>query len=344
MAETSKLTVNVANPANQLIFARITAAQRDAHFANNPPEVGMIIFNDDDKVLEFWNGEEWKVALGERTGGGGATRYEFQTFTYEEQNAGGNGHDANTIISRISGNDGWKNNTEYLNIQSGVWTWMVPQTANYQIECWGAKGGRSNCYGPDGGNGAYAKGVVRLRGGEKVKIVVGKRGDGNCYDGGGGGATYFCTEDNDGLVIAAGGGGGSACGMNGPGPHYGQANSAGGGTAWGSGGSGGSGGAGAGPTGGGGGLTGNGQGPWGGKSFTNGSEGGSNARGGFGGGGGGGGTNGAGGGGGYSGGAASRWCFYGAGGGSFVTGDALTEKKQGNNRSSHGKITVTKVS
>jgi len=323
MADTSKLTVNVANPANQLIFARITAAQRDAHFANTPPEIGMIIFNDDDKVLEFWNGTEWKVALGERTGGGGATRYEFQTFTYEEQNAGGNGHSASTIISRISGNDGWKNNTEYLNINNGVWTWVVPQTANYQIECWGAKGGRSNCYGPDGGNGAYAKGVVRLRGGDKVKIVVGKRGDGNCYDGGGGG---------------------SACGMNGPGPHYGQANSSGGGTAWGSGGSGGSGGTGAGPTGGGGGLTGNGGGPWGGKSFSNGSEGGSNARGGFGGGGGGGGTNGAGGGGGYSGGAASRWCFYGAGGGSFVTSDALSEQKQGNNRGSHGKITVTKVS
>ncbi len=343
MSATSKLTVNVANPANNLIFARVTAAERDAHFDdNNPPELGMLIFNDDDKVLEFWNGEEWKVALGERTGGGGVQVYDFSSFEYEEYTSGRSGPSLTNVQNRISGNDNWKTNPSYLSVNSGVWTWTVPGTGNYKIECWGAQGGRSNGWGPRGGQGAYASGTMRLRGNDKLKIVVGRMGNNNYYDGGGGGGTYVCTENNEGLVIAGGGGGGSASGMNGPGPQYGTNSTTGGGTAWGSGGSNGSGGWGS-TVGGGGGLTGDGQGSWGGKSFTNGSQGGPNADGGFGGGGGGGGTYGAGGGGGYSGGAASRWSFYGAGGGSFVTSDATTETLTANQKSNYGKVKITKV-
>lgn len=345
MSATSKLTVNVANPANNLIFARITAAQRDAHFdSNNPPEVGMLIFNDDDKVLEFWNGTEWLVALGERTGGAGVTVYDFQSFEYEEFTTTRTGPSLTDVQNRISGNDNWKSNPSYLSVNSGVWTWTIPSTGNYKIECWGAKGGRSNGWGPAGGNGAYAQGTMRLRGGENLKIVVGRMGTNNYYDAGGGGGTYVCTEDNEALVVAGGGGGGSASGMGpGPGPQYGNNSPNGGSTYQNSGGSGGGGGGANGPAGGGGGVSGNGQGGWGGQSFANGSVGGPNANGGFGGGGGGGGTNGAGGGGGYSGGAASRWSFYGAGGGSFVTSDATSQQLTANNRSTHGKVAITKV-
>ena len=344
MSATSKLTVNVANPANNLIFARVSAAERDAHFnSNNPPEVGMLIFNDDDKVLEFWNGTEWAVALGERTGGAGVTVYDFNSFEYEEYTTNRNGPSLTDVQNRISGNDSWKSNPSYLSVQSGVWTWMIPSTGNYKIECWGAKGGRSNGWGPAGGNGAYAQGTMRLRGGETLKIVVGRMGTNNYYDAGGGGGTYVCTDSNDALVVAGGGGGGSASGMAGPGPQYGNNSPNGGSSRQNSGGSGGGGGGANGPAGGGGGVTGNGQGSWGGQSFSNGSVGGPNASGGFGGGGGGGGTNGAGGGGGYSGGAASRWSFYGAGGGSFVTTDATSQQLTANNRSTHGKVAITKV-
>ena len=346
MSATSKLTVNIANPANNLIFARVTAAERDAHFnSNNPPELGMLIFNDDDKVLEFWNGEEWAVALGERTGGGGASRYDFQSFEFEESSsASRSGPDTNYVTQRISGNDGWKSNTEYLSVNNGVWEWMAPQTGNYTIEAWGAQGGRSNCYGPNGGTGAYAKGTVQLKGGKKYKIVVGRRGSNNCYDCGGGGMTGIVDDSNQALVVAGGGGGGSACGMNGPGPFQGHTSETGGATAWGPGGSNGQGGSGAGPVGGGGGITGNGGGSWGGQSFLSGAQGGPGpAPGGFGGGGGGGGTYGAGGGGGYGGGAASRWCFYGAGGGSYVTPDATSPSKTAGNKSNGGKIKITKV-
>lgn len=345
MSATSKLTVNVANPANNLIFARVTAAQRDAHFdSSNPPELGMLIFNDDDKVLEFWNGTEWAVALGERTGGGGAARYDFQSFEFEESSTESrNGPDLNYVTGRISGNDGWKNNSEYLSVNAGVWEWMAPQTGNYTIECWGAQGGRSNCWGPNGGTGAYAKGTVQLKGGKMYKIVVGRKGSNNCYDSGGGGMTGIIDEDNAAVVVAGGGGGGSASGMNGPGPFNGSASSTGGSTAWGSGGSNGQGGWG-GTAGGGGGLSQNGQGSWYGNSFVGGAVGGPGpGPGGFGGGGGGGGTNGAGGGGGYSGGAASYWSFYGAGGGSYVTPDATSPVTQSGGKTNGGKIKITKV-
>ena len=347
MSATSKLTVNVANPANNLIFARVTAAERDAHFdANNPPTIGMVIFNDDDKVLEFWNGTEWKVALGERTGGGGGrTVYDFQSFSFEESSSANYlGPDTNYVVQRINGNDGWKSNSSYLSVNQGTWDWTVPSTGNFKIECWGAQGGRSNCYGPAGGQGAYATGVIRLTGGDQLKIIVGRMGQGNCYDCGGGGFTAITNENYQAIVVAGGGGGGSASGMNGPGPFHGHANETGGGTAWANGGGPNQGGNGAGgPPGGGGGITGNGGGPWGGQSFQSGAQGGGNqARGGFGGGGGGGGTNGAGGGGGYGGGASSRWSFYGAGGGSFVDPEATSIQKQASQKSGGGKIVITK--
>lgn len=344
MTATSKLTVNVANPANNLIFARVSTAQRDAHFdSNNPPEVGMLIFNDDDKVLEYWNGTEWKVALGERTGGAGVSLYDFSSFEYEEYTSNRTGPTLQQVQNRISGNDNWKSDSSYLNVSNGVWEWTVAASGNYKIECWGAQGGRSNAYGPNGGQGAYATGTMRLKGGDKLKIVVGRRGGGGYYDAGGGGGTYVTTSDNEALVCAGGGGGGSASGMNGPGPWWGTNTQNGGATAWGNGGSNGSGGWGGG-AGGGGGLTGNGQGSYYGRSFTNGSQGGPGpAPGGFGGGGGGGSFNGAGGGGGYSGGAASYWSFFGSGGGSFVTSDATTETLTANNKSNHGKVAITKV-
>ena len=347
MAETSKLTVDTANVSQNLVFARLSVAARDAHFAANPPEIGMLIFNDDDKVLEFWNGSEWKLALGNRTGGGGAQRYEFNSFEYDATETSATGPSLATVVGRISGNDAWKNNTEYLNVSGGVWSWTPPGTGNYKIECWGAQGGRSNYYGPAGGLGVYATGTVNIQGGTVLKIVVGQKGGSNGYDCGGGGGTYVCEDDNTPLVIAGGGGGGSASGMNGPGPQNGTTSETGGSTAYGPGGSNGAGGGGNnGAAGGGGGTTGNGNGSWGGQGLSAGSQGGSGTSGGsggFGGGGGGGQTNGAGGGGGYGGGAMSRWSYYAAGGGSYVTSDAQSVVKTAGQKSNAGKIKITKV-
>lgn len=343
MSETSKLTVGNANISQELVFGRLTTAERDSYFAANPPDVGMLIFNDDDKVLEMWNGTEWLLALGERIGGGGGSLYEFSTVTFNPGQSGRSGPNLSQIIQNIQGNDAWKSNTEYLNVENGIITWTVPARGDYKIECTGAQGGRSNGWGVPGGQGAYATGTFTLRAKDKLKICVGQQGSGHYYEGGGGGGSFVVmADDNSPLVCAGGGGGGSASGMNGPGPFFGHTSETGGATAWFSGGSSGSGGGG-GTAGGGGGLTGNGGGSWGGQSFTNGAVGGPYIDGGFGGGGGGGGTYGAGGGGGYSGGAASYWSFYGAGGGSYVDTAAKSPTKTSNNKAGNGQVIITKV-
>ena len=342
MSETSKLTASNVNISQKLVFGRLTAAERDSYFAANPPEIGLLIFNDDDKVLEMWNGTEWLLVLGDRTGGGGGVLYEFSSVTFNAGTSGPTGPNLTQVVSQIQGNDAWKSNTQYLDVANGIITWTVPERGDYKIECKGAQGGQSFGWGPQGGTGASASGTFKLRTNDKLKICVGQRGTGNYYDGGGGGGSFVTMADNSPLVCAGGGGGGSASGMNGPGPYDGSASEQGGSTAWFAGGTSGNGGGGGG-AGGGGGLTGNGGGSYAGQSFTNGAVGGPNASGGFGGGGGGGGTSGAGGGGGYGGGGASYWSFFGSGGGSYVSSEGTNAQKQQGGTSGNGQVIITKV-
>ncbi|UNH61167.1 hypothetical protein SSZBM1_50 [Synechococcus phage S-SZBM1] len=263
--------------------------------------------------------------------GGGGTLYDFTnaTFTTGGQN-GTTGPSLATARNGLSGTgvDAWKNNVAFFDVSGGIQIWTVPTSGDYRISAYGARGGRSNCWGPWGGYGAYVRGDFSLSVGDKIKILVGQEGGSNCYDAGGGGGTFVTKENNSPLIIAAGGGGGAPSGFSGSGSHHGRWNvQNGSSTSWASGGSNGGGGNGYGNAGGGGGLTGNGSGSWGGRSFVNGGTGGSGtsgAYGGFGGGGGGGQTNGAGGGGGYSGGGASPWSYYAAGGGSYNIGGNQT--------------------
>jgi len=302
---------------------------------------GDMVYNITEESFQVYNGLEgqWEI-IGE-----GSELYDFTSVTFTPGGQTGyTGPSLAQVRSAISGNDVWKNDPSLFNVSGGKIEWTVPADADYQITAVGAQGGRSNCYGPNGGLGASMQGTFTLAVGQKLYMVIGQRGGDNCYDGGGGGATYVCTSSGgNALLVAGGGGAGSASGMNGPGPFHGHTGNTGGGTAWANGGGANQGGNGAGgPPGGGGGVTGNGGGPWGGQSFTAGSVGGGNqARGGFGGGGGGGGTNGAGGGGGYGGGASSRWSFYGAGGGSYNGG--TNQNNQNSNNSNEGSITIQKL-
>ena len=325
---------------SNLNIPSVTESQRDAM----TKIIGMVIYNSTTGQFEVWTGDpDTDVDADYGVGwisSPGPELYTFSSVTFTPGgNSGRDGPSLAQIRTGISGNTGWKNDTNFLNSSNGVITWAVPKDGNYTIEAWGAQGGRSNCYGPNGGQGARVRGTFSLNQGDTLKMVVGQRGSNQCYDCGGGGASYVCTSGNQALLVAAGGGGGSASGMSGPGPFYGRTSTNGGSTSWATGGSANNGGGGM-TAGGGGGVTGNGGGSWYGRSFTNGSQGGPGpAPGGFGGGGGGGQTNGAGGGGGYGGGGASYWSFYGAGGGSYNGGTGQSNSDNAN--SNDGKISIT---
>lgn len=282
------------------------------------PTNGTIVYNTTEESVQVWNGLEgvWEFV------GSGPVLYDFSSVTFTPGGQTGYlGPSITQVRSGISGNDAWKNDTNFLNSTNGIITWKVPADGTYRIVAKGAQGGRSNCYGPAGGQGASMQGDFVLTKETVLKLAVGQRGQDNCYDCGGGGGSFVTDSSNNPLIIAGGGAGGSASGLSGPGPYAGHTGPNGGSTSWTTGGSNGGGGGGYSNAGGGGGLTGNGTGSWGGQAFVNGANGGAGqAQGGFGGGGGGGGTNGCGGGGGYSGGAGVFWSFFAAGGGSYNSG------------------------
>jgi len=301
---------------------------------------GDIVYNSTEESMQIYNGLEgqWEF-IGE-----GAALYEFTSAKFTPGGkTGSQGPSLAQVRSGISGNADWKNDTNFLNVNSGIIEWTVPADGNYTIQVKGAQGGRSNCYGPAGGKGAELSGSFPLTAGQKLKMAIGQRGGDNCYDCGAGGGTFVCDVANQPLIIAAGGGAGSASGYPyGGNGYHGRHDIQNGSLGYSSrpGGSNGGGGNGYGNAGGGGGLTGNGSGSWYGFSFTNGAQGrGNQAAGGFGGGGGGGGTNGAGGGGGYSGGGATQWSFWGAGGGSYNGGN--NANGQTGVQSNDGEITIT---
>tara|TARA_B110000305_G_scaffold228040_1_gene277358 strand:+ start:14805 stop:15815 length:1011 start_codon:yes stop_codon:yes gene_type:complete len=272
-----------------------------------------------------------------------APLYSFTTATFNTNRSDRYGiQSIGEAISVMSGsNASWNTNTSFFSMpQTGFQLWTVPDTGTYQIITRGAGGGTSNNWGQRGGYGAYQQGDFTLNNGDKLKMVVGQRGQNNTYDGGGGGGSYVVLEVASvitPLIISGGGGGGAPNGD----AHRDTRAGTSGRSASGSGGSNGGGGGGS-TAGGGGGLTGNGAGSWGGYAFTSNAQGnGSQAQGGFGGGAGGGGTNGAGGGGGYSGGGYSGWSGCGGAGGSYNIGENQSNAYA--QFSGNGSITITKL-
>ena len=339
----STVNVNQLFVNSRITIPSYTEAQRDALDV----EIGQVIYNSTTGQFQVWTGDPDAENESDYGPGWisspGPELYDFSSVTFTPGGQTGyTGPSLQQVRSGISGNDSWKNDTNFLNTSNGVISWAVPKDGTYRIECWGAQGGRSNNWGPRGGQGARMRGDFSLTQGSVLKLVVGQRGLDNTYDAGGGGGSYVTNSSNSALVIAAGGGGGSASGYPyGGNGYHGIATSNGSlGYSGRPGGTNGGGGTGYSAAGGGGGLTGNGSGSWYGYAFTNGALGGpGQAQGGFGGGGGGGGTNGAGGGGGYSGGGASQWSFFGAGGGSINTGS--NQSNSDAIQQLDGKITIT---
>lgn len=102
-----------------------------------------------------------------------------------------------------TGDSSFKNNTTYFNATSGIISWMVPATATYRIEVWGARGGNGASNNYLGGYGARMRGDFSLSSGDILKILIGQMG-GASY-GGGGGGTFVATNANVPLIVAGGG-------------------------------------------------------------------------------------------------------------------------------------------
>lgn len=107
-----------------------------------------------------------------------------------------------------------------VQLNNGIQEWIVPYTGKYFIEAFGASGSNGTCSRADcsgwkrGGLGAKIAGTFELQRGQKLKILVGQRGQINEADflenpGGGGGGTFITLKDNSPLIVAGGGGGGS---------------------------------------------------------------------------------------------------------------------------------------
>jgi VCBS repeat-containing protein len=103
------------------------------------------------------------------------------TYTFTNAGATGeNGPNQNQINSEYAGT----NLANSVTINSpGVQEWVVPVTATYEIEVWGAQGGSGGWYSiqnysSTGGLGGYAKGSITLSAGTRIYLHVGQQGEG----------------------------------------------------------------------------------------------------------------------------------------------------------------------
>ena len=351
---------------NKFVLKTVNNAQRDALTGMVK---GTIIFNTEDEVMEFWDGNEWTQAYRPV----GDLVYEFNNFTFQSGlNRGEKDAPSSSSFAGIYSSQNWY--SQYFSADnSGNQYWQIPGAGTYRITAGGARGGRDNNYGQSDIYGATIRGDFDLEAGTTLAFRIGSGGNqywsphGN--EAGGGGGTYVHNSTAGTLLLVAGGGGGSAGNVYGnscsrntttasgqttqqagittcqgnytaptPSIQYGGSGS---GSYWG---------------GGGGGYIGNGSNgynhcgtPTGGRSYQNGSQGGpgdgcytgsgQGNRGGFGGGGGGN-LSGPGGAGGYTGGTSSgAWSSYsqhGGGGGSFNGGSNQNNVRGGNSSSNGG--------
>lgn len=156
--------------------------------------------------------------------------YEFSTHTFT--NCGATGHigpELTDCTSAYSSYGDYVNKPHFFNVigesgTNGIQVWTVPDTGDYKIDAYGAKGGGT--YGDpvnsEGGDGAYIQVRVSLTMGDKYMILCGQKGGAGANVGlgsSGGGGTFFVKGDDytsvtlsDVIVVAGGGGGRGSAG------------------------------------------------------------------------------------------------------------------------------------
>lgn len=151
--------------------------------------------------------------------------YPFTSFTFTTAGiSGSNGPSGSIILAAYTGSSSgsYFSNPTFFTTGSfqGYQIWTVPETATYEIETAGARGGTAPAYSGSltWGNGAIIKARVPLTQGQKLMMVVGQYTDAfgaqvnqyGSYQGFGGGGGSFVTISGSlptPLVVAGGGGG-----------------------------------------------------------------------------------------------------------------------------------------
>jgi hypothetical protein len=144
--------------------------------------------------------------------------YFFDSFTFNNASATGRyGPSLSSLLSSYNTSTyTWLSDTNYFNSTDGIQLWTVPKTGTYRITAVGAIGGRARYANDIGGKGAIMQGDFNLTLNQKIKILVGQRGNTDFsyfYGGSGGGGTFVVNNTvgiastSDILVIAGGGGG-----------------------------------------------------------------------------------------------------------------------------------------
>ena len=153
--------------------------------------------------------------------------YTFSSHTFT--NCGATGQDGPSLTQcKASYSPSWTDNTSYFNVtQTGYQIWTVPETASYEIDAYGARGGYNYPSNNDGGYGARMRGTFSLSEGDKYMILVGQMGGreptNDTSDGSGGGGGTFIVKGtsysgrsiSDVLIVAGGGGGAPSDAHNG---------------------------------------------------------------------------------------------------------------------------------
>ncbi len=165
---------------------------------------------------------------------GSTALYPFTSFTLTTARATGSlGPSGSAILAAYTGSSSgsYFSNPTFFTTGSfqGYQIWTVPETATYEIETAGARGGTAPAYSASltWGNGAIIRARVPLTQGQKLMMVVGQVSDAfganvnqyGSYQGFGGGGGSFVTISGSlptPLVVAGGGGGsGRYSGFNG---------------------------------------------------------------------------------------------------------------------------------
>jgi hypothetical protein len=151
--------------------------------------------------------------------------YPFTTFMFTSAGATGSlGPSGSAILSAYTGSSSgsYFSNPTFFTTGSfqGYQIWTVPQTATYEFEVAGARGGTAPAFSGSltWGNGAIIRARVPLTQGQKIMMVVGQFSDAwginvnqyGSYQGFGGGGGSFVTISGSlptPLVVAGGGGG-----------------------------------------------------------------------------------------------------------------------------------------
>ena len=126
------------------------------------------------------------------------------------------GQDSRTFLNTSTGSSGSNNNNSSGNLggsismNGGYYLWTVPDTGNYSIEAWGARGGGNGetnfSASYRAGFGAKIKAELGLEQGDVIKILVGQIGTNGGYNAGGGGGGSFVVLDQTPILISGGGG------------------------------------------------------------------------------------------------------------------------------------------